>query len=105
MKRFIIKVSTNWCGMNASYRAVANDGDDLCEFAQDLAYDNFESYDGASLMAESEGYDPEDMKEHDWNRLYEDVDESDYYSYYIEAFEGTDEEWEEIGGEIYGEEC
>lgn len=30
------------------------------------------------------------------------VDESQYYSFTIEEFEGDDEEWEEYGGEIYG---
>lgn len=34
----------------------------------------------------------------------ETVDESQYYNFTIEEFEGDDEEWEEYGGEIYGKE-
>lgn len=30
------------------------------------------------------------------------LDESQYYNFTIEEFEGDDEEWEEYGGEIYG---
>lgn len=32
------------------------------------------------------------------------LDESQYYNFTIEEFEGDDEEWEEYGGEIYGKE-
>lgn len=69
MKRFLIHVSTYWCGMDNTFRA----------------------------EAESE-------LELDWDKLWETVDESQYYSFTIEEFEGDDEEWEEYGGEIYGKE-
>lgn len=49
-----------------------------------------------------EGYDPDEMEDSDWDKLWETVDESQYYNFTIEEFEGDDEEWEEYGGEIYG---
>lgn len=72
MKRFLIHVSTYWCGMDNTFRA------------------------------EEEGYDPDEMEDSDWDKLWETVDESQYYDFTIEEFEGDDEEWEEYGGEIYG---
>lgn len=101
MKRFLIHVSTNWCGMDAIYRGVADSEDDLDDIAWELAYENFESYEGVNLMAEDNGYDPETMENDDWDKLYEEVSECDYYNGYVEPFTGTDEEWEEIGGIIY----
>ena len=35
------------------------------------------------------------MEDSDWDKLWETVDESQYYNFTIE-------EWEEYGGEIYG---
>lgn len=51
MKRFLIHVNTYWCGMDNTFRA------------------------------EEEGYDPDEMEDSDWDKL-----------------------WEEYGGEIYGKE-
>lgn len=48
-----------------------------------------------TFRAEEEGYDPDEMEDSDWDKLWETVDESQYYSFTIE-------EWEEYGGEIYG---
>lgn len=104
MKKFIITVTTNWCGMDDRFRAMANEACELDEIAESLAYENFESYGGPSLMAESQGYNPETMSEEDWDALYEEVCESDYYDYHIEEFEGTDEEWEQSGEEIFNKE-
>lgn len=102
MKRFLIHVSTNWCRMDNTFRAMAESELDLYDIAQDLAYDNFQSYGCEADIAEEEGYDPDEMEDSDWDKLWETVDESQYYSLSIEEFEGTDEEWEEYGGEIYG---
>lgn len=89
MKRFLIHVSTYWCGMDNTFRAEAESELELDEIADQLAYDNFQSYGCEADIAEEEGYDP---------------DESQYYNFTIEEFEGDDEEWEEYGGEIYGKE-
>ena len=103
MKRFLIHVSTNWCGMDNTFRAMAESEYDLYDVAQDLAYDNFQSYGLEDDIAEEEGYDLDEMEDSDWDELWETVDESQYYDFTIEEFEGDDEEWEEYGGEIYGE--
>lgn len=72
MKRFLIHVSTYWCGMDNTFRAEAESELELYE-----------------------------MEDSDWDKLWETVDESQYYNFTIE---GDDEEWEEYGGEIYGKE-
>lgn len=101
MERFLIHVSTNWCGMDNTFRAIAENECDLYDIAQDLAYENFQSYGCETYMAEEEGYDPDEMEDSDWDKLWETVDESQYYDFDIEKFEGSDKEWEEYGGEIY----
>lgn len=102
MKRFLIHVSTSWCGMDNTFRAMAENDYELDEIADQLSYDNFQSYGCWDDIAEEEGYDPDDMEDSDWDKLWETVDETQYYNFSIEEFEGNDEEWEEYGGEIYG---
>lgn len=102
MKRFLIHVRTNWYGMDDTFCAMADNEYDLDEIAEQLAYENFQSYNCDNDIAEEYGYDPDDMKEEDWDELWGNVNESDYYYYDIEEFNGTDEEWEEYNGEIYG---
>lgn len=101
MNRYLIHVSTNWCGMDDTFRAIANNEEELYNLAEELAYDNFESYDLWEEIAKEEGYDPDEMSEADWDMLYQKTDESNYYSYDIEEFSGDDKEWEEYGGLIY----
>lgn len=99
MKRFLIHVSTSWCGMDSTYKAEAKSEEELWDVAETLAYENFESYDLWDKIAREQGYDSDEMTDEDWDRLYTGVDESDYYSWDIE--EVDDEEWEEYEGEIY----
>lgn len=101
MERFLIHVSTNWCGMDNTFRAIAENECDLYDIAQDLAYENFQSYECDDYIAEEEGYNLDEMEDSDWDKLWETVDESQYYNFDIEKFEGNDNEWEEYGGEIY----
>ena len=44
MKRFLIHVSTYWCGMDNTFRAEAESELELYEIADQLAYENFQSY-------------------------------------------------------------
>jgi hypothetical protein len=82
--------------MDNTFRAEAESELELDEIADQLAY-------GCEAdIAEEEGYDPDEMEDSDWDKLWETVDESQYYNFTIEEFEGDDEEWEEYGGEIYG---
>lgn len=105
MKRFLINVGTAWCGMDSTFRAMAENESDLYDIAQNLAYENFQSYayECENYIAEEEGYDPEKMEDSDWDEFWETVDESQYYDFNIEEFEGDEEEWNSYGGEIYGE--
>lgn len=54
MKRFLIHVSTYWCGMDNTFRAVAESEMDLWDLAEQLAYDNFQSYSCENDIAEEE---------------------------------------------------
>lgn len=93
---------TGWCGMDDTFRAMAENDYELDEIANQLAYENFQFYDCENDIAEEFGYDPDDMEDEDWDKLWEQTSEGDYYHYTIEEFEGDDEEWEEYDGEIYG---
>lgn len=55
MKRFLIHVSTYWCGMDNTFRAEAESELELYEIAEQLAYDNFQSYGCEADIAEEEG--------------------------------------------------
>lgn len=69
MKRFLIHVSTYWCGMDNTFRAEAESELELYEIAEQLAYDNFQSYGCEADIAE--GYDPDEMEDSDWDKLWE----------------------------------
>lgn len=104
MKRFLIHVSTSWCGMDDTFRAMAENDYELDEIADQLAYENFQSHSCENDVAEEFGYDPDDMEDEDWDNLWEQTSESDYYHYTIEEFSGDDEEWNSYSGEIYSKE-
>ena len=101
MKRFLIHVETEWVGTDETYRAEAESREDLYEIAEQLALENFLACGFEETIAEERGYDPDKMTDDDWNELWDIVDESEYYSWTIEEFKGTNEEWEEYGGQIY----
>lgn len=61
IKRFIITVSTNWCGMDEEYAAVAEHAEDLHDVAEELAYANFLSYNLWEDIAEENGVDSSKM--------------------------------------------
>lgn len=106
MKRYLIHVSTNWCGMDQTYPAVAESEADLWDLAEELAYDNFTSFGLWDDIAEEHGYDPSEMTDEEWNEFQSSVDDTDYYSSYVEEFEGDEEEWNELvtdSGGIYNE--
>lgn len=70
--------------MDDTFRAVAESEMELWDLAEQLAYDNFQSYSCENDIAEEEGYDPDEMEESDWDELWSRVDESTYYSFSIE---------------------
>lgn len=95
MKQFLIHVGTNWYGMNDTFRTMADNEYDLDEIAEQLAYENFQSYGCEDDIAVEFGYDPNNMEDEDWDKLWENVNKSDYYYYNIEEFIGNNKEWEE----------
>ena len=74
MKRFLIHCSTEWCGMDDTFRAVAEKEEDLWELADQLAYENFQMYGGIDLILED--YDTENMTEEEIEAIVEEIDES-----------------------------
>lgn len=96
MKRYIIHCSTDWCGMEHDYRAEAESELELEDMAEQLAYDNWESYGCQNLHAILMGYDIDHMNDEDWDLVYDDIAECPSYSYSIEEFNGTEEEWNEL---------
>ena len=100
MKRFFIHCSTEWCGMDDTFRVVAEKEEDLWGLADQLAYENFIRYGGPDLILEE--YDTEDLSEEEIDAILEDICECDYYYSSIEECE-DDEEWNSYEGEIIGE--
>jgi hypothetical protein len=88
--------------MDSTFRAVAESEIELWDLAEQLAYDNFQSYGCESDIAEEEGYDPNEMTDEDWDELWSRVDETAYYDFTIEECE-DDDEWNEYSGEILGQ--
>ena len=100
LKRFLIHCSTEWCGMDDTFRAVAEKEEDLWELADQLAYENFQMYGGIDLILED--YDIEDLSEEEIDAIVAEIDESAYYYSSIEECE-DDDEWNDYTGEIIGE--
>lgn len=97
IKKYLVTVETNWCGEENTYSAIVDD-DRFLEFevyCNSLAYENFQDNDGFETMMEDLfDYDP-DREEWSDEELQEGYsEEPNYYSYNIEEFKGTDEEWE-----------
>ena len=96
MKRYLVHVSTAWCGMDNSY-ALETDSeiDELLDDIQTVAYDNFQSFGCDEYVMEElfPGISSEDYTD-EMLDAYNDA-ESEYYFFNIEDFEGSDEEFNE----------
>ena len=96
MKRYLVHVCTNWCGMDNSYALETDlEIDTLLDEIQMIAYENFQSFGCDAYIMEElfPGVDSGDYTDEMWD-TYNDV-EGEYYSYTIEEFEGSDEEFDE----------
>ena len=93
MKKYLVHVSTYWCGMDATYRAEAESEFDLYDLAEEAAYDNFQSYNLYNEILAENGYDSDEMTDEEIEKVLESIDESEYYSFSIEEFEDELEEW------------
>lgn len=89
MKKFIITVDTNWCGMTEEYAVEANEDLDLDRVAQELAYENYLSYGCDEYLLELLFPDVEKYTDEMYDEMY-DV-EGDYYSYEIKEVDESDE--------------
>lgn len=96
MKRYVIHCKTDWYGMEQDYGVEADSELELEDIAEQLSYYNWESYGGPYLHAALMGYNTTRMEEEDWNTVYDDVAENPSYGYFIEEFNGTEEEWNEL---------
>jgi len=97
MKRFLINLSTNWCGEDQDYSAWAEDEFELEAHANlDVhSYDNFDSFGGFEAMLE-EMYGTSDRDELTDEQITEaENNEGSYYSYTIEPWDEDrdEEEW------------
>lgn len=87
MKQYIITVYTSWCGMDQQYSAIAEYSDDLGleETAQQLAYDNFSSFDCRNDILEELFPNSEDYTQEQEDQVTE--VEGEYYSYSIDEYD------------------
>jgi len=85
MPRFLIHVTTEWCGMDQDYAAIANDEKELESTAELLAYDNFNDFDLLEQIMEDNNIDEDAAIEI----------EHDYYGYSIEEWDESlpEEQW------------
>ena len=51
-------------------------------------------------MSHMMGYNVDNMDDEDWDRVYDDIAENPSYSYSIEEFNGTEEEWNELNNPL-----
>lgn len=92
MKRYLIHCQTAWC--DDWYSAEAESEFDLEDIAEQLAYETFVSYCDTADILEKEGYDPDELSDEEIDSIMNNIEESSYYWYDIEEFDGTDEEFE-----------
>lgn len=102
MKKYVIKVSTSWCGMNEYYAAFAETEDELSETADELARDNFDSYGCFDLVLKDlfpdRDYD-DDYTEEEQNLINEECANNTFY----EIYESDDDEVFDTLTIVYGE--
>ena len=94
IKKYLVELTTNWCGMDQTYRAYADSdmNSDLLDTAEAAAYENFADFDCINDVAEELGYDVDEMTDEDWDEVNQ--HEHEYYGFTIEEFTGSDEEWD-----------
>lgn len=102
MKKFIIKVDTNWYGTEEYYSAIAESALELEEEAQQLAYENLHSFDYIEWIAQDLFSDYDEITDEMMEEIYE--SEGEYCTYTIEEVDEEDEdqmlefnEYERIG--------
>ncbi len=101
MKKWLIKVDTNWAGTDKDYVAIAETEYELWPIAEEKAYENFIDVNGMDMILDELFPDQEEYTD----EMFEEATtlESEYYDAFIEEFNGTDEQFNQYEL-IYGEE-
>lgn len=96
MPRFLINVWTEWCGMDQTYAAIANDEAELLCLASELAYENFSTFDCFTTLLEDNFPEVEDGEYTDEMQEEMAEIEGEYYGSDIEPWDETrpEEEWD-----------
>lgn len=95
MKRFLLNVSTEWCGEENTYAAYAKSEDELYELLDELAHENFLEFGGLENILKElfPDVEPEDYTD----EMYEEAAKirGEYYYGNIEEWDETrpEEEW------------
>ena len=93
--KYIIHTDTIWCGMDNDYYIECN-SNEIDSIAQYIAYENFIDYGGKEDLLDELNIDKnEDEQIDDWSDEYSDA-EQETFSYTIEEFKGTNEEWNKL---------
>lgn len=96
MKRFLLHVNTEWCGEDNTYAAYAKSEDELYDFLEELAHENFSDFGGFEKVLEElfPGVQPGDYTEEMYEKAAE--REGEYYYGSIEEWDETrsEEEWD-----------
>lgn len=90
MKKFIIKVDTDWLGTEEYYSAVAESASKLEELAQELAYENLHSFNYIEWIAQDLFNDYDEITDEMMEEIYE--CEGEYCSYIIEEVDEENED-------------
>ena len=91
MNKYIIRTYTNWLGMDLEYGAYAEFESDLEGLAEELAYENFESYDCVSYILDELYPGEESFEDYMYDEAYAAAGE--YLGYSIELAEEDDLEY------------
>lgn len=93
MNKYLITCSTNWCGMDNSFTAIAKTQDELDSIANELAYENFTNFGGFDLILELL-YPEEDEYTEDMMEDAVEV-EGEYYGFTIDLFDEDEDDWDD----------
>lgn len=96
MNRYLIQVDTNWCGEEQTFAAYANDKSELESTAQEVAYENFNSYPGTGFDGLLSDLFPDVEDEEYTDDMIDEAGalESEYYGFSIEPWDESRDETE-----------
>lgn len=93
-KKYILHVSTNWCGEDQDYAIIKDENSNIDDFCQNIAWENFTEFEGIDaileeLFPEAEGDYTEEQRSEAEDK------EEDYYTWSLDEFnEDGETKWE-----------